>query len=357
VLLRRMIVPAIAVAGAAVLMLTAGLAPAAASGAGHDAPAAARPGANLSGVSCKGNSFCMATGTHRVQGDPSVRLVEAWNGRTWRDVSDPLSGDLTGITCGGPAFCFANRPHTLADWNGATWRTLKGAGPMDVTCGSPKVCMSVAGTDIDQWNGKRWRVNPSTNACDGPPGTPCGYSDLSCGGWSSCLGIDYACIDTECTEGVVYLSEAWDGGGWSDVGGPPTDGGQLSCSWGTFCMLTFGSASASIWQSAGWQDASPDLPAICHGAQNCNLRGPLSCGAPQACVVVPTGSPVSLVWANFSWKAVPLALVGGTLPRLQDLSCGSPSNCMAVGSYGKPWVPVAEHWNGTKWQITKPRAA
>lgn len=354
---RRVFAPAVAVAAVPVLMLITGLAPAVGTPA-HGTAGSTRAGSGyLYGVSCKGNSFCMATGSHRVRGNAHARLVEEWDGRRWRDVPDLLRGDLTGLTCGSPAFCFANpKPGTLAHWNGKTWRIFKGASPeYGITCGSPKECMSIAGTVIDQWNGRRWQVNRDTDACGGPPGTPCGYTGLYCGGWSSCLAISYACTNTNCMDGPSYVTKTWNGHGWNGEFGAPTSRGPLSCSWGGFCMMTSGNTQASVFQNGGWQDASPNLPAICNGAKNCDLNGLLSCGAPQDCLVVPAGSPVSLVSADFTWKAVPLALPGGVLPALYSLSCTNTTNCMAVGSYGKPPVPVAEHWNGTKWQITKPR--
>jgi hypothetical protein len=356
--LRRVIAPAIAVAGVPVLVLIAGLAPAAGMPA-HGGPGAAVSGpGDLSRVSCSGRSFCMAAGSHSVPGNARARLVEEWNGRTWRDAPDPLSGVLTGLACGSPRFCFARRPRTLAVWNGTTWRSFTGSGPAGITCGSPGVCMAVAGTKIDQWNGTRWHLNQSTDACAGtPPDTPCGYAGLSCGGRASCLAISYFCPSTECAPALQYQSQAWNGTTWNGVAGPPTSGGRLACSRGSFCMLTYGAAQASTWQPAGWQDASPDLPAVCNGAKNCDLTGQLSCGAPHSCVVVPAGSLLSLVWSGSSWRAVPLALVGGKLPRLSALSCGSAVSCMAVGSSGKPPVPVAEHWNGTKWQLARPRTS
>jgi hypothetical protein len=360
--LRRVIAPAAAAAAVPVLMLITGLAPAAGAPAHGTAGSPPAGSGYLYGVSCKGTSFCMATGSHSVRGNAHARLVEEWDGKKWRDVPDPLRGNLTGITCGSRAFCFASLgPRTRADWNGKTWRIFKGASPANrITCGSPKVCMS-AGGEIDQWNGKRWHIDAGTNACDdfgfGVGGEPCGYSGLSCGGPSSCLAIAYACGESNCVGELVNYTMVWNGYGWGTAGTTVITlvNGPLSCSWGGFCMLTQGNTQAFIWDSAGWQDASPDLPAICNSATNCDLNGLLSCGAPQDCVVIPAGSPVSLVWAGFKWQAVPLALAGGLLPTLSALSCTSTTNCMAVGSYGKPPVPIAEHWNGTKWQITKPR--
>ena len=55
-----------------------------------------------------------------------------------------------------------------------------------------------------------------------------------------------------------------------------------------------------------------------------------------------------------AWKVVPFASIDGKVPNMSSLSCGSATNCMAVGRYGKPSRPVAEHWNGTRWRLTEP---
>jgi hypothetical protein len=138
--------------------------------------------ASLSGVSCKGNSFCLATGSHSEPGNGQARLVEEWNGGKWTDVPDSLSGDLTNVTCGSAAFCFADRGRGrsggLAEWNGKTWARFTGLGASVISCGSPKACITVTGgssnpnTDnpvIDQWNGKRWKIVPNSDACCHPP--------------------------------------------------------------------------------------------------------------------------------------------------------------------------------------------
>jgi len=349
--LRRAIAPAATAALLPALMLIGGMARAA------GVPKVVS--ASLSSVSCKGNSFCLAAGSYSTRLGKGLRLNEAWNGKGWNDVSDPLRGHLFLISCGSPTFCFGSIQVTpwrarAAKWNGRTWQAFKGSAAVGATCGSPKVCMNISGTAIDEWNGKRWKVDPSTDACAGnPPDDPCGYNDISCGSATNCLAIMYACTTQECVDGPDQISTTWNGSSWGSGFSAPFPG-SLSCSWGAFCMDTSSATQATIWDNAGWQDASPDLSAICSSAQKCSLNGLLACGAPQDCVVLPHGSPVSLVWSDFAWKAVPLATVHGTVPQLSGLSCGSATNCMAVGSQGTPAQPVAEHWNGTRWQLTKP---
>ncbi len=65
----------------------------------------------------------------------------------------------------------------------------------------------------------------------------------------------------------------------------------------------------------------------------------------------------TLRWNGTSWKASPLASVGGSNRQLAGLSCGGPSNCAVTGTYqpakGGPLRAFAEHWNGLAWKVTK----
>jgi hypothetical protein len=313
--------------------------------------------ASLTTISCKGNSFCMAAGTYSTQRDKDVSLTQVWNGKAWHDVPGPPKGSLDGISCGAATFCFANNAGGgEARWNGRAWKNIGGSSFTNLTCAGPKFCMQLfyyGDPNVFEWNGKSWQDAPGDTACSNPGGGACGYSQLSCGSPSFCLAISYLC-DPEggCTQGEAVLTWIWNGKTWYDPAGPDQfPPYAMSCSWGVFCMLPTYNSGAEIWSAVGWQSTSLDLSAICHGAPNCNLNGPLSCGGPQDCVVAPTGSPVSLVWTDFKWKAVPFVRVHGEVPAVVDLSC-SGTNCMAVGSYGSPAQPVAEHWNGTKWQLT-----
>jgi hypothetical protein len=53
---------------------------------------------------------------------------------------------------------------------------------------------------------------------------------------------------------------------------------------------------------------------------------------------------------------VPVARIDGRVPVLTGLSCGSRRNCAAIGTYQlarrDSTQLIAEHWNGSAWQIT-----
>jgi len=320
--------------------------------------------AGLIDVSCKGSSFCMASGVYDTRQRKGNRLAEQWNGMGWQDVRDPVQGHLVGISCGGARFCFGgtvirNNPGSAVEWNGRTCQVYKPCEAFGATCGAPKLCMAFANAraDIDVWNGKRWKIAPEANACNGGPipNPDCGYDSLSCGSASDCLGLFHACSDIDCVDGPDEFDSIWNGSGWIGDGVNTPGPGALSCSPGRFCMNVSFSGTVSISDTdEGWEDATPDLATLCTGAQKCSLHGMLSCGASQNCVFMPSRSPLSLLWRNQTWTVVPLAEIAGVVPTLGSLSCGSAINCMAVGSIGTPSRPVAEHWNGTKWQLTKP---
>lgn len=325
------------------------------------APSARHPVARaiLSGVSCRGRSFCMAVGNYSEPGHDHVRLAEEWNGRKWRIVADPLRGDLSTLTCGSPSFCLADRTSVrrVAVWNGRTWRTLKNqpADGRDVACGSATVCMAFDGSQIQGWNGRRWRVLAGSDICAaGPPGDPCGWDSgtLTCGSGTNCMALGFVCTTTDCLTGPETFAAAWNGSSW-DLIFTPFVPGHMACAGRDFCMITAAPATAAVSNGAGWRDASPDLAAICNGTANCTLAADLSCGHPGACMALPATSPVSLAWSRMTWKAVPLARVNGRIPQLRSLSCASASNCMAVGSYRHSPLTIAEHWNGSKWQVSR----
>lgn len=363
-LVRRVIGPAATAALLPALMLTGGQASAARPSAHRPAAIARVISASLNSVSCKGNSFCMAAGGYSTTRSKGLKLIEAWNGKIWRDVPDGLRGHLSLISCGSPAFCFAGRGSSgglAAVWNGRTWKAFIDAfDAAGATCGSPKLCMHLdeRAIEIDVWNGKRWRTDPAANACNGPAPGPCGYNGLSGGSASTCMALSFGCDTQDCQDGLDEFAAVWNGTSWQASSRPGN--GNLSCSRG-LCMLIVWNKqdhapTANIWDSGGWQDITPNVAALCASAPECRLpvnRG-LSCGAPRACVTIASGSPVSLIWTNHTWKAVPLATIHGTVPSLRELSCGSATNCMAIGSYGNPSRPVAEHWNGTTWQLTTP---
>src|SRR5580658_2474780 len=346
------------------VLVAAGLVAALAGGSGGAAAAAARPPvlrAVLSGVSCKGPSFCMAVGNYSVPKDHDVRLAEEWNGKTCRAVPDPLSGNLDNITCGSPSFCLADRlvngltgVYSLVEWNGRTWQTLKHQPPglYDVSCGSPPVCMAAntPSGDIYGWNGMNWQ---DLGDCSlGPPGQCSWLSNPTCGG-ATCIIAGWSCGDDDCDESA-YFALTWP---LTNDGLPPIPSPFLTseaCAGQGFCMFT-GGGNRVAWFTTNWaqtwQLALPGCP-----IGSCDFDGPVSCGYAGTCMSLPIGWKLSLAWDGTKWTAPLLARIAGKIPQLTSLSCGNADNCVAVGSYKRTphsrRQTIAEHWNGSKWQVT-----
>jgi len=62
----------------------------------------------------------------------------------------------------------------------------------------------------------------------------------------------------------------------------------------------------------------------------------------------------SYVWKGSQWSFVSMPTpIGGFYPVLRGVSCASATNCIAVGmvQMGNTVVPLAEKWNGTSWVV------
>jgi hypothetical protein len=352
-------------AGAAVLAAAA-----AALGGGFGASAqaaqAAAPPA-LTVQSCIGNSFCVATGSQ--PGRPgSVPVTEEWNGKSWRILPNPKGG-LGGITCGGPSFCLMDvlvSPGHLKEvaWNGRAWRQFKPQPPdLPVTCLSPRFCVGLYSDRFGEFywtGGPSWSPMPDTSS--GCGGAWCTTQSFSCGSATNCQDSGSYCGDDDCDDGTFDYSDIWNGTTWSDSTQNPSPGfgGQQGCAGRAFCMVLDPPSQAAItndW-SASWQSASVHLAAACHHLASCTQPTLLACGSSHFCTATTAQSPTAaLVWNGARWGVAKLVLVSGHAPKLTALACGGPSNCVATGTYQLSprgaVRPIAEHWNGKAWSLTR----
>ena len=328
--------------------------------------------ASFYALSCKGSSFCLATGNLSKPSHPFLPLLEEWNGRAWRIFPKPPAYD-NNITCGGPSFCLAatlpptSRPLAVV-WNGRAWRAFKPQppDPFHVTCSSPKFCVTFnnpgSPARILEWNGgKSWLPMPGARgSCAGPD---CHFESLTCATATDCSVLGSYCTTT--CEVTVSFSETWNGTAWNPTARTPFAGNE-ACAGRSFCMLLSllnSSVMAAITNDWGhrWHGATANLASVCHRIAACGALNGLACGSPRSCMALAsaypaTGSSAALAWNGATWKAVPVARVGGRIPDLTLPSCGSPRSCMAIGAYrrrpGGIALPIAEHWNGSAWQVT-----
>ncbi len=108
------------------------------------------------------------------------------------------------------------------------------------------------------------------------------------------------------------------------------------------------------WNGAKWTiQRSPNPSAL-------NALVAVSCPSASSCMAVGyaidgsgTRIPLAERWNGSRWSSKPLPVVAGaTWTTLQDVSCASPSACLAVGYYAdaSSWNHAfAMRWNGSRW--------
>jgi hypothetical protein len=335
--------------------------------AGPASPAAASTPA-LFLQSCTGNSFCLATGTLSKPGHgPSSFFIEEWNGKTWRIVPHP-SGFAGDVTCGTPTFCLAagSTPKDRSaefEWNGKAWRRF-GAQPPDseIDCLSARFCVTLTGeqffnTEFYWTGGATWSEMPESGT--GCGGAWCQITDFGCASATNCWDSGDYCGDSDCDNGTFDWNDLWTGKIWTDDTDTAFGVGQ-ACAGRSFCMdlqLPSSALMSDDW-GATWQNASVHLAASCGKLATCTFPTRAVCASTRFCMALPGQDPTgALVWNGAKWGIARLALVGGHLPKLVELSCGSSTNCVATGTYqvtprSTP-KPIAEHWNGKAWKVTK----
>ena len=139
---------------------------------------------------------------------------------------------------------------------------------------------------------------------------------------------------------------------------------------GVTCLVLFGSAEGLLGTPVGAAAAAPSgIPAapgagrlVPHPGSSSFLAG-LSCPSPGNCWAVGSyrnrsGALVNqaLHWNGARWSRVSVPSPGGTalhnLSELAGVSCPLPRSCWAVGSYRNrsgALVNQALHWNGARW--------
>ena len=178
----------------------------------------------LFGISCTGETFCMAVGYSGDLGpDPMfVSLVETWNGTDWSVGAVPNIAALSSVSCVSSSDCTAAGQHKLATWNGVSWKvrtTSVGSKGFigAVTCTSDSDCAAVGQQTVASspylrtlvllWQGGNWSVIPSPNE---GPSTGKGGADnqllgVSCTSTTKCVAVGDA---------IGSLVETWNGKSW-----------------------------------------------------------------------------------------------------------------------------------------------
>ncbi len=279
----------------------------------------------------------------------------------WNIVSSASSGPgssdlLLGTTCPNAWSCWAvggsfsnlnnGEPHLLADhWDGGSWSVTPVDPPAgstasllwNVTCVTASDCWAVGGQQLggpngppstlaEHWDGSAWSLSP-TPAINGYLFSVSCSSTVDC--WAA--GTSVAADNSDPLNGIM---DHWDGITWSAV--PTPASGQtydqfnsVSCTGSSDCWAV-GFAGPNQEQSGFLPNTLPNVAGDEGFAEHWDGASWTVANVPQA--IAPLGSYLSAV------------------------TCGSPSQCWAVGATmdaaGDPAATLVEHWDGSAWTTT-----
>jgi hypothetical protein len=333
----------------------------------------------LSSVSCVSATTCFAVGA-----SSGKTFAGRWNGKSFSILPTPnpagaTSRVLLGVSCTSATNCFAvgdsapNQYVPLVErWNGKIWSIVPTPKPDYITlnlngvsCASATFCIAV-GTAVEQWNGKTW----SNIASPSPPGWPRELQGVSCASRVDCSAVGYysSPIDGE----WLPWFEQWNGKRWSIVAGPNPAGpdpqlSDVSCPSRTTC-LALGNADTGLLTSTApwtvrWNHNTWSLVSPADFTARSAALDALSCTSPANCVAVgsfdnPTSDTYPLVerWNGKTWSVVAAAAsASGTGGLFNGVSCMTSTDCLAVGASvtfnESNQTALVEHWNGKSWAV------
>jgi hypothetical protein len=260
------------------------------------------PGPNydyLIAASCPSKGHC-----HAVGGE--IGATYSGSGLSTPKRIERPSGEITAISCATSRFCIAvDRSGQAIAMHGSTWRT-------------PIVIDAKAATYV---------VIHGFKAQPGGKDVAGGLQDVSCVTTHFCLAVD------SLGRAFRYNGHRWSGpksiatGSFGAVG--------VSCPTTTFCMVI--SAEGSEVTYNGTRFSKP-----VHFEKTEPYA--ISCPTTRFCTVVSRLKVI--IWSNRKWGMIHALLNGKINNELADVSCVSPSYCVALAGQGPPYS-----FDGKKWQL------
>jgi hypothetical protein len=360
----------------------------------------------LTGVTCVSASDCSVVGYY-YNGSAYQTLIERWNGTSWTIVSSPninipQGNYLYGVTCLSASDCWSvgfysngTAYQTLIErWNGTSWTTVSSPNTnvaqnnelFSVSCASDSDCWAtgyyvmtdpVTGattsqTLIERWDGATWAIASSPNTTAAVTGAmqTNRLSSVTCVSASDCWAVGYYSVCdpvTDCT--AQTLIERWNGTSWAIVTSPNVSTTEDSILRGVTCAsasncwavgysvgTTYQTTLVEHWDGTSWAIvSSPNSSNTQH-----NLLFGVTCASATNCWAIGiyyNGSAYQTLierWDGTSWAIVTSPNTSATTyNELFSVTCGSSSNCWAVGYYiaGSAYQTLILGWDGASWSV------
>ncbi len=333
------------------------------------------------GVSCVSRSACTAVGDLVNGAGTGLTLAERWNGVGWslqrtpnRVVDSGLLGGFEDVSCTSPSQCIATGSADAlplaAQWKGVGWASQRtpeapaGGDLQGVSCPSVTLCVAagwlISGATLtEHWDGVSWSIQPTPRPVGARDST---LQDISCASITACTAVGYY---TSRTGNERTLAEHWDGVSWSiqqtpqRAGAKDSDLFRISCASITACTAVGYYTSrthkdrmlAERWDGVSWSSERTPQPT---GARDSDLFG-ISCTKATVCTAVGsftnragTTVPLAEHWNGTRWSIQRTSRpVGATDSDLRGISCTRATVCTAVGSFTNragSTMPLAERY-------------
>jgi hypothetical protein len=338
---------------------------------------------SLVSLSCASSSMCMAIGTDAIEGaGKAVR----WNGSQWSNALTFAKAPV-GISCPSVSWCMAigvNTPGNprsfLLREEGSTWvqeggipQTPSGGSKLSargISCTTTTACILVGSYYVEaeakykplveRWNGTSWTVQTAPSPATGSAENA--MVSVSCASATSCVAVG--------TANGAPFAEGWNGTTWSiqsvPVPSPSSESSfaAVSCSSASACTAvgyyknTKKQPLAERWDGSSWSIQTTPAP-----TEPVRLKG-VSCGSATDCIAVgSTGGDIGVAktvaqrWNGTSWSEQSVPNGSGNSNVLAAVSCSAAGACSAVGykalegGITENQTSLAERWNGSEWKI------
>ncbi|HEY3907327.1 MAG TPA: hypothetical protein VGM14_25715 [Streptosporangiaceae bacterium] len=178
---------------------------------------------------------------------------------------------------------------------------------------------------------------------------------VSCRGSNWCMAVGTYTAKSK----VHALAQVWNGSKWRIVRGVPgTELSSVSCVTDTFCVGAGGPTGAEQWNGRAWRTVNLGKP-------DGGLTG-ITCGSRASCMLIfpRLDGPEVQSWSGGTkwhvWAKATNVCFGpaGAPCGLAGVSCGSATNCVAVGTtqyqFSSDQKPSSVVWNGKSWAFSQP---
>ncbi len=323
----------------------------------------------VAGVAAAGGLLAVAPGAMASGPQAATKVIHRWHDISPQPGSKASLEPLSSVFCFPSGKCLAVGSRGNASisrfWTGTRW-SPRYAGLPDqadaASCATASSCMAVGDVEVghellgsaEHWDGTSWSVQPIVLPADA---TFAFLDGVSCPAANSCIALGGYLAGKQ---PFIPIAESWNGQRWAMqvVPGPPrktfASFSALSCSSVRSCVavgMYQRGAFGETWNGVSWKAQLIPQP-----GQATAEPDAVSCTSATSCVTVGgsnDGAAFAAHWNGRKWGEMPpITPKAGSLDtELRDVSCASATDCEAVGLTADAEGVLAELWNGKKWFV------